>query len=51
MQNEMQSSDMNFAEEVLKFNKGFQQLKSDIAITKNVNSHLHNHFFNMGRKC
>ena len=47
----MQSSDMNFAEEVLKFNKGFQQLKSDIAITKNVNSQLHNHFFNMGRKC
>ena len=38
MPNEMQSSDTKFAVEVLKFNKSFQQLKSDIAITKNVNS-------------
>ena len=38
MPNEMQSSDTKFAEEVLKFNKSFQQLKFDIAITKNVNS-------------
>ena len=32
--NEMKSSDTKFAEEVRKFNESFEQLKSDLAITK-----------------
>ena len=51
MQNKIKSSDMKFAEEVRKLNESFQQLKPDIAITKNVNSQLHNHFVNMERQC
>ena len=34
MLNEMKSSDTKFAEEVRKFNESFEQLKSDLAITK-----------------
>ena len=51
MQNKMESSDGKFAEEVCKLNESFQQLKSDLAITKNVNSHLNNRFVNMERQC
>ena len=51
MQNEMESSDTKFAEEVRKLNGSFQQLKSDLAITKNVNTQLHNCFINMERQC
>ena len=38
MQNKMESSDAEFAEDVCKLNESFQQLKSDLAITKTVNS-------------
>ena len=51
MRNKMKSSDRKFAEEVRKLNESFQQLKSDPAITKNVNSQLHNRFVNMERQC
>ena len=51
MENKMESSDTKFAEEVRKLNGSFQQLKSDLAITKNVNTQLHNRFFNMKRQC
>ena len=51
MQNKMESSDTKFAEEVRKLNEIFQQLKSDLAITKNVNSQLPNRFVNMERQC
>ena len=51
MQNKMESSDTKFAEQVRKLNESFQQLKSDLAITKNVNSQLHNRFVNMERQC
>ena len=51
MQNKMESSDAKFAEEVRKLNDIFQQLKSDLAITKNVNSQLYNCFVNMERQC
>ena len=51
MQNKMESSDAKFAEEVCKLNESFQQLKSDLAITKNVNSQLNNCFVNMERQC
>ena len=51
MQSKMESSDTKFAEEVRKLNGSFQQLKSDLAITKNVNSQLHNRFVNMERQC
>ena len=37
MQNKMESSDTKFAEEVRKLNESFEQLKSDLSITKNVN--------------
>ena len=40
MQNKMQSLDTNFAEEVRKLNESFQQLKTDLPITKNVNKQL-----------
>ena len=33
----MESSDTKFAEEVRKLNESFEQLKSDLSITKNVN--------------
>ena len=46
----MESSDAEFAEEVCKLKESFQQLKSDLAITKTVNSQLHNRFVNMERK-
>ena len=51
MQNKMESSYTKFAEEVRKLNEIFQQLKSDLVITKNVNSQLHNRFVNMERQC
>ena len=51
MQNKMESSDAKFPEEVCKLNESFQQLKSDLAITKNVNSQLNNCFVNMERQC
>ena len=38
MQNKMESSDTKSADEVRKLNGSFQQHKSDLAITKNVNS-------------
>ena len=38
MQNKMESSDTKFADEVRKLNESFQQLKFDLAITKNINS-------------
>ena len=47
IQNKMESSETKFAEEVRKLNESFQQLKSDLAITKNVNSQSHNRFVNM----
>ena len=34
-----------------KLNESFQRLKSDLAITKNVNSELQNRFVNMERQC
>ena len=37
IQNKMESSVTKFAEEVRKLNESFQKLKSDLAITKNVN--------------
>ena len=46
----MESSDTKFAEEVRKLNQSFQQLKSDLAITKNVNSQLHSHCVNLKRQ-
>ena len=51
MQNKMESSDTKFAEEVRKLNESFQQLKSDLAITKNVNNQLHICFVNMEWQC
>ena len=51
MQNKMKSSDTKFAEEVRKLNESFQRLKSDLAITKNVNSQLRNRFVDMERQC
>ena len=50
IQNKMESSVSKFAEEVGKLNESFQKLKSDLAITKNVNNQLHNHFVNMDRQ-
>ena len=50
IQNKMESSFSKFAEEVGKLNESFQKLKSDLAITKNVNNQLHNHFVNMDRQ-
>ena len=47
----MESSDTKFAEKVRKLNGSFQQLKPDLAITKNVNSQLRNRFVNMERQC
>ena len=51
MQHKMESSDTKFAEKVRKLNGSFQQLKPDLAITKNVNSQLRNRFVNMERQC
>ena len=51
MQNKMESPDTKCAEEVLKLNESFQQLKSDLAIAKNVNSQLHYRFANIQRQC
>ena len=51
IQNKIETSDTKFAEEVRKLNESFPQLKSDLAITKNVNSQLQNRFFNMERQC
>ena len=51
IQNKMESSDTKFAEEVRELNESFQQLKSDLYITKNLNSQLHNRFVNMERQC
>ena len=51
MQHKMESSDTKFAEEVRKLNESFEQLKSDLAVTKNVNNQLHNRFVNMERQC
>ena len=50
MQNKVESSDTKFAEEVRKLNESFQQLKPDLAITKIVNSQLHNCFINMEKE-
>ena len=50
MQNEMESSDTKFAEELRELNESFQQLKSDLTITKNVNSQLHNRLVNMEKQ-
>ena len=50
MQNKMESSDTKFAEEVRKLTESFQQLKPDLAITKIVNSQLHNRFVNMEKE-
>ena len=49
MQNKMESSDTKFAEEMRKLNESFQQPKSDIAITINVNSQLRSCFVNIDR--
>ena len=49
MQNKMESSDTKFAEEMCKLNESFQQPKSDIAITINVNSQLRSCFVNIDR--
>ena len=51
MQNKMESSDTKFAEKVRKLNESFKQLKSDLAMNKNVNSQLRNLFVNMERQC
>ena len=51
MQNKIVTSDTTFTGEVRKLNESFQQLNSDLAINKNVNSHLHNHFVNIERQC
>ena len=50
MQNKMESPDTKFPEEVRKLNESFQQPKSDLAITKNVNRQLQNRFVNMERQ-
>ena len=50
MQNKMESPDTKFPEEVRKLNESFQQPKSDLAITKNVNRQLQNRFVNMDRQ-
>ena len=47
MQNKMESSDTKFAEKVRKLNESFKQLKSDLAMNKNVNSQLRKLFVNM----
>ena len=47
----MESSGMDFTEEVHKLNKSFQKRTSDLAITKNVNSQLQKRFINMERQC
>ena len=49
MQNKMGSSDTKFAEEMRKLNESFQQPKSDIVITINVNSQLRCCFVNIDR--
>ena len=51
MQQKMESSDTKFAEEVGKLNESFGQLKSDLGVTKNVNSQLQNRFVNMEMEC
>ena len=51
MQNKIESSDTKFPEDVRKLNKSFQELKFDLAITKSVNSQLHNRFVIMERQC
>ena len=48
MQNKMQSLDTNFAEEVRRLNESFQQLKTDLPITKNVNKQLYKRFVKHG---
>ena len=50
IQNKIETSDTKFAEEVRKLNESFPQLKSDLAIIKNLNSQLQNRFFNMERQ-
>ena len=50
MQNKVGSSDTKFADEVRKLNESFQQLKFDLALTKNINSQHLNHFINMERQ-
>ena len=50
MQNKMESPDTKFPEEVRKLTESFQQPKSDLAITKNVNRQLQNRFVNMDRQ-
>ena len=51
MQNKMESSDTKLTEEVRKHDESFQQLKPDLAMTKNVDSKLHNCFVNMEKEC
>ena len=51
MQNKMESSDTKLAEEVRKHDDSFQQLKPDLAMTKNVDTKLHKCFVNMEKKC
>ena len=47
----MESLYTKFAEQVSKLYKSFQQLKSDHAISKSVNSQLHNRFVKMEKEC
>ena len=51
LKNKMKSSDVEFADEILKFNKSFEKLKSGLAITKNINSLFHNSFFIIEKQC
>ena len=51
MLNKMGSPYTKFAEEVRTLNESFQQLKSDLAVTKNVNNQLSNYFANTEKQC
>ena len=51
MLNKMGSPSTKFAEEVRTLNESFQQLKSDLAVTKNVNNQLSNYFANTEKQC
>ena len=47
----MESLYTKFVEQVSKLYKSFQQLTSDHAISKSVNSQLHNRFVKMEKEC
>ena len=51
MQNKMESSDTKLAEEARKHDESFQQLKPDLAMTKNIDSKLHNCSINIEKEC